>query len=259
MTKSSIEIMLRIFNYFLHFVGLLSASFFGAFFAFLFNNRRQKKKQMDLEKASLSALIINSDVLSDRFLMLKKDMVDFRFPECLYLKKQLTKYEKNLKYPSHGLRIVEIGSHSFEYLFKCYQIEKVSFAVEMKDYVFITAYNPHIYRLFLTTNRVINDVNKIVKDLNVHIIDLSKKTTNNYEELSILCSYTENFLKLINNALYFLDLLSPLLINIGRKNFKNFRIESSEFPDEYKKYLPPKNYLKGWEHLEKMREAIIMP
>lgn len=102
----------------------------------------------------------------------------------------------------------------------------------MKDYIFISAHDPQIYRLILVTNITINDINKTVNDLNTHIMQLSKKENYDYNGLSILCSYTENFLKLIDARLYFLDLLSPLLIYIGIKNFKNFPIKNSEFPDE---------------------------
>lgn len=98
----------------LTFLSTLSAAFFGAFFAFLFNNQLQKMERRNSEKTKLLALIIDSASLSDRLLQLKIKMQDSRYPECLTLKKELPKIKKIFKQHSSGRYITEIMGYRFE-------------------------------------------------------------------------------------------------------------------------------------------------
>jgi hypothetical protein len=63
-------------------------------------------------------------------------------------------------------------------------------------------------------------------------------------------SLTENTHCLVKACLYFSNLAVPLLIDMGRKKFKKFRITNVNISKEYKKYIPPCGHINGWEDLE---------
>ena len=239
-------------NYLLHLLGIFAASFFGAGIAFFFNNLLQNKQRANFEKTQLLALIVNTCTLTDRLLNYKIDMVDTRNKECDLMLDSLEQQKTILAQHPIGNFIVKMENYTFKYLLQAYQTAGLSFDVDIKNHLFISAYDPDIYRLVLIANNIINDTNKVIKDLNEHIIELSKKEVHGYVELSILCSLTKNFLSLIDTSLYFLNMLLPLLTDIGisTKKFKSFPIFSTMDPEKYKSYLPKAGYINGWKKLE---------
>ena len=243
-------------NYVFHGVSVLVASAFGAGIAFLFNNVLQKKARGDLEKTHLASLITNTCTLTDRLLGYKKALVGQREKECKLVRGILANQKKELKKNSGG-GFISVEGYTFEYLFQVYQTAGISFHVDIKDFSFVSAYNPEVYCLILIIDSVLRDTSQVIKDLNGHIMALSKREEGNtHNELSILCSFTEDLLKIIDHSLYFLTMLSPLLIDMGKCRYKAFPIRFSKIPDNEKKYIPKEGLSTGWEILEEQSRAL---
>lgn len=217
----------------------LSATLIGAGLAFGANICHNFIVRKNDRKTKLTALVVNVVTLLDRFLSLKKHVFLPRVQELVNIKTDIEQVRQNIETKPKGI---------YQNLFKGCQTAKISFDISMFDIGFIAEYDPRLYRLVLILNRSTNDLSKVIEDLNNHINLLSTKDDHNAKEIVILCSYTENAVELIDHCLYFSEIADALLIDLGEREFRPFKIGYSVFAGAEKKFLPPKLGL-GWDDL----------
>lgn len=240
----------------LHGLGIVCLTFFGAFLAYWFNRYLHNRIQKAEKKAKLLALITNITILLEDFINIKKLLIS-KNKESKNLEAELK--ERSSKISSNSIKL----KTPFEALFMTLQVSKRSLDIDVKEFIFIAEFNLSIYKnlsvykLILVLNKAIHDLNRVIYDFNNHVENITKKESNSYSELEKLCSFAENVLKMLDTCIFFVDLALPLLIHLGKKSFKSFKIAGTEeLPEEYQNFLPPKDYIKGWDDLQKIRKSI---
>lgn len=216
----------------------LVAAFAGAFCAFYTNIQLNRLVKKEDKKAKLSALVVNTVVLVDRFLKLKRDVFLPRQKECGTIQREVMMKKQ-------AIETQEI----YKELFLGLQVSRINFDISMYNVAFIAEYDQPLYRLILTLNISTNDLNKIIEDLNSHINLLATKEKLTEPEIEILCSYTENATEFVDNCLYLSDIAIPLLVDLAKREFKPFDEIGRWCLEENRNLFPSKSYVPGWDDL----------
>lgn len=227
----------------------LVTTFFGALLAFTFNHWLNYLLKKQEKRTALLSLIVNVITLSDRFLGIKKYDFLSRKEEC-----EIIRCERYLRQQNISAKYRYISLFTFS------QTEQIKFDVSMYDIGFISNYDLPLYRLILVLNNTTNVLNRCIMDLNSYLSSLFPKKEFNDSEIELLCSYVSNVIQKLDECLYFSEIANILLPNLGKRRFGKFKlkkfkfmlpIEYSFFPEAEEEFLPPKNYISGWEELEK--------